>query len=1087
VNVLLPPIFGISECVAGNMISQLLARPSEIECSMIPFKKGRTTGYMLQPDNGNEQLLLITNGGKDPDGFKYVLRKVGLELDLARRHADLSAAKWDSHPCCLRKPLSKLSDYEHVVSDVLDSWTDTFSYKRQDPHKKEPGLRPPQLGALWAAQSYFTVHRGPATIVMPTGTGKTETMLSILVVEQCKRLLVVVPTDALRAQIANKFLTLGGLKDFGIVSEQALYPVVGTLKHSLKNVADLSRFVRKCNVVVTTMSLLSHWKPTIHMRLGSYFSHLFVDEAHHLGAPTWEAFRDAFINSHILQFTATPYRNDEKPIGGQLIFNYPLAQAQDDGYFKPINFRAVIEFDPRKRDRAIAEAAIEQLRADYDRGHILMARVRNVPRAHEVFEIYRQFPEFKPVEIHTGIKSVREREQIRQRIVNREARVIVCVDMLGEGFDLPELKIAAFHDIRQTLPITLQLAGRFTRSRPDLGNATFIANIADVEVKEELRRLYQRDVDWNQLLPLYSDKAIADEFDLFEFIGGFKTFPKQISLQNVRPAMSAVAYKTKCKEWNPENFPAGIPGFDMLDRLYSDVNPKEDTLVFLTAKRTSVDWARIDDIYSWDWQLYILFWDREQNILFIHNSSNSGFFKDLAKAVCGDDVQRIGGPTVFRCFAAVNRLRLNNVGLLEQLGRFIRFTMRAGSDVESGLTEPQKQRAIKTNLFGTGFENGKRTSLGCSYKGRIWSHQTTNLRELKQWCQAIGSKLTDISLDSDTVLEGTLRPEAVSARPTVMPIAVDWPEDLLRDMNRLMSCSFGSKEFFFHELDIGLHNPSERGELQIVVASQSHRAVVALELFETRDSTDFRFVPKQGSATAHRGSETHVLSDFFSEYPPTIWFADGSSLCGNELVKLRVKPNPYPKEKLVIWDWSDVDIKKESQGIDHIKESIQFHVIEELRKRNLAVLFDDDDSGEAADIIGITEKESSVDVEFYHCKYSSQTSPGVRIKDLYEVCGQAQKSVRWMENPTNLFSHMLAREPRKCRGKSGTRFEMGAADDLWRIREKSLRTRVNLTVLIVQPGVSAAQISRSQLELLGVTDTYLKETFMVMFGAIMSK
>jgi hypothetical protein len=31
--------------------------------------------------------------------------------------------------------------------------------------------------------------------------------------------------------------------------------------------------------------------------------------------------------------------------------------------------------------------------------------------------------------------------------------------MLGEGFDMPELKIAAFHDIKKSLAITLQLAG----------------------------------------------------------------------------------------------------------------------------------------------------------------------------------------------------------------------------------------------------------------------------------------------------------------------------------------------------------------------------------------------------------------------------------------------------------------------------------------------------------------------------------------------------------------------------------------------------------------------------------------------------
>jgi hypothetical protein len=36
---------------------------------------------------------------------------------------------------------------------------------------------------------------------------------------------------------------------------------------------------------------------------------------------------------------------------------------------------------------------------------------------------------------------------------------VVCVDMLGEGFDLPELKIAAFHDIRKSLAVTCNLKG----------------------------------------------------------------------------------------------------------------------------------------------------------------------------------------------------------------------------------------------------------------------------------------------------------------------------------------------------------------------------------------------------------------------------------------------------------------------------------------------------------------------------------------------------------------------------------------------------------------------------------------------------
>ena len=74
--------------------------------------------------------------------------------------------------------------------------------------------------------------------------------------------------------------------------------------------------------------------------------------------------------------------------------------------------------------------------------------------------------------------------------------------MLGEGFDLPELKIAAFHDIRKSLPITLQFAGRFTRTKYDekLGHASFVANIADLDVRAELEDLYADGANWNQLL-----------------------------------------------------------------------------------------------------------------------------------------------------------------------------------------------------------------------------------------------------------------------------------------------------------------------------------------------------------------------------------------------------------------------------------------------------------------------------------------------------------------------------------------------------------------------------------------------------------
>jgi superfamily II DNA or RNA helicase len=1079
-KVSIPPLFAVERLDLGNPVWRLAFRnvPTEAEIVDTEFPMGK--GYRVVSNNGPE--LVIVTHGQAPAESLHTLRANGLVVDLHADELDLTSATWLAHP-----QLHRPEDERITRDEVLASWRDRFRYTAADPERHVEGLRPPQLGALHAVQAHWAVSQAPATIVMPTGTGKTDTMISILVSTQCNRLLVVVPTDALRTQITHKFISLGVLKQAGVLAEPAYYPIVCLLAHRPRNPEEVEQLFSGCNVIVATMAGVGQCDPKVQARMASMCSHLFIDEAHHAGAPTWNHFRAQFEESRIVQFTATPYRNDEKLIGGKIVFNYPLRQAQHDEYFRPITFKAVVEFDPEKKDLAIAAAAVEQLRADYDRGHIVMARVDSVRRAAEVLKLYAEYPEFNPVAIHTGIKSTAERSRLGKMIRSGEARIVVCVDMLGEGFDLPELKIAAFHDVRKSLPVTLQLAGRFTRERPDLGNATFIANIADLEVKEELRKLYQHDVDWNQLLPVYSDEAIEGEFDLFEFIGGFRDFPEDFSLHSVRPAMSMVAYHTRCAQWNPDNFRQGIPGVDELDRVYYGVNKEKRTLVVVTTKRIPVEWARVDEVYTWDWQLYVLVWNPAQQLLFIHNSSNAGMFKKLAEAVAGP-VDQVTGPEVFRCFAGVNRLRLQNVGLLEQLGRLISFTMRAGSDVEPGLTQAQIRNTKKSNIFGVGFENGGRTTIGCSYKGRIWSRRLTNLEALTEWCHQTGAKLIDNTIDPEEVLRGTLVPVRVSQRPAEMPIGVEWPEAIYLEPEKNHRFFIGDRRVELHNAEIRLVDPSPDGDLVFAVGDEVAEAEFRLELFRDGEVSDFRIEQVRGPKVyVEFRAKRDTLTDYFTETPPTFWFVDGSSLTGNMHVKLRVQPEPYPAERIEVGDWDKINLQREAQGVTPHTNSIQYRLIETLKRGPYNLIFDDDGSGESADVVAIRELDTSLDVEFYHCKYAGGEKPGHRVNDLYEVCGQAQKSVKWMEDPTELFLHLLKRDPKKKDGAERTRYEVGDQKDLLRIREKSRLQRVSIKVFVVQPGISRAKVSREQLELLAVTENYLMETFKIPFAVIASE
>lgn len=266
------------------------------------------------------------------------------------------------------------------------------------------GLRSAQLGALHAILAHrSTEDPEPITIVMPTGTGKTETMLAAFCYSP-ERTLVLVPSDALRTQTANKFVSLGILPDVGAVGGDFRCPAVLVLKSAPTAAADVGALVLAANVVVATAQVLSACSAAVRETIVASCSRLFVDEAHHGAAPTWRSIVDAFVGREIVQFTATPYREDGRHIGGRIAYAYPLRLAQRHGLFASIAYRSVVDLaDP---DRAVATAAVQQLRDDLGAGfdHLLMARVSSVERAKQIIKVYEELAsDLTPVRIDTGL------------------------------------------------------------------------------------------------------------------------------------------------------------------------------------------------------------------------------------------------------------------------------------------------------------------------------------------------------------------------------------------------------------------------------------------------------------------------------------------------------------------------------------------------------------------------------------------------------------------------------------------------------------------------------------------------------------
>ncbi|MEF1193360.1 hypothetical protein QTO04_29515, partial [Vibrio parahaemolyticus] len=75
-----------------------------------------------------------------------------------------------------------LDDVRLSHEDIHESWcSSNFLFREENTANDIEGLRPPQIGGVFAALGFErSDDSSAATLVMPTGTGKTETILSIV-------------------------------------------------------------------------------------------------------------------------------------------------------------------------------------------------------------------------------------------------------------------------------------------------------------------------------------------------------------------------------------------------------------------------------------------------------------------------------------------------------------------------------------------------------------------------------------------------------------------------------------------------------------------------------------------------------------------------------------------------------------------------------------------------------------------------------------------------------------------------------------------------------------------------------------------
>lgn len=899
-------------------------------------------------------------------------------------------------------------------------------------------------------------------------------MLAVLVEARIHRLLVVVPIDALRSQLAKKFEDLGLLGDLGVLPDGALLPSVGVVTGRPKDVAEMRAFVEASQVIVSTPNALAGCSADIADALFGACDALFFDEAHHVRAATWTQIRDAFTGKKVVQFTATPFREDGQHMQGRFAYVFPLREAQADGVYSVINYESV--FDLNDPDSAIATRAVEVLDADIADGldHLLMARCKTKVDAERVHAVYRGVGSaHNPVVMHSGMAQSR-RDAALKEVMSRRSRIIVCVDMLGEGFDLPQLKIAALHDPKRSLAPTLQFAGRFARVADGTGEATVITGRSDRLFDKRLSRLYGEDSDWNMVIAELSQEAILYQERVSQFEQAFGSQEIRVATRAVAPKMSTVIFRTTCEDWTPEGVLDVIAADDIIT-MPLPINRSENVMWFVTRTRQVVPWVDGPGIEDVAHSLFVLHWDKKQSLLFVNHSALEGTNTHIAKAVVGESAAIINGEGIFRAMGDMARPVPTNVGVLDIYSRARRFSMHVGADVTDGFPAAEEATKIQTNLFAAGFREGERVTVGVSLKGRVWSYLVArNILDWVEWCREVGRRLLDESIDVQAIKRNFIRPEILNSWPEAVPLGAGWPPSLLLSPPASLQVRIGDTEVPLTDLELSVEpGLTGNGQVRIVLCAEDVEAKYDLVL----DGEGMRAHPVADEAifSTSRGSTSGA--EFLAKNCPIILLGgDGVVYPPGILYRPQRDIPAMDRNRIIPLPWDGIATNKESRGPDRDPATVQGAALALLGTQTWDFVIDDDGSGEVADLVALRRAESTLEVVLVHCKFAHGGTVGARVADLYELCGQAQKSASWRRNPESMIRRLLARERNRQQKDRPTGFELGNDSELLRLLSEIPSMMIQMQVVLVQPGLSQSRASASQLELLAATETYVRET-----------
>ena len=388
---------------------------------------------------------------------------------------------------------------------------------KEEAEKRHPNgelkfLREAQQSALTSLVGWFKnpkTQQSTAVVVMPTGAGKSAVICllpyylaasgPINGLDLGKPVLIIAPDLAISNQITGE---VGILTDDPkqkpflvakkIVPENDSFVTPKVIQITLTEELNVKVAIHDEVVVTNAQKCRSDPEAIWHSLPNDFFSLVIVDEAHHLPAPQWQMIIDHFSEkAKVIFFTATPYRTDGRPITDLIElhgFAYRLTREQAilSGIIRRTEFTSVNSTEPHDLFTDVITRLGTKDRdcpLPNNNKHVAMIIVANVEKARNVeTSIKDEFPQFPAAAVYHGLKS-HELNRRMTAIKNGEIRIIVVVKKLLEGFDHPNVSIAAIcTNIRSPVKFA-QFIGRAQRVMPN--EIGIVADVVTLSMYEQ--------------------------------------------------------------------------------------------------------------------------------------------------------------------------------------------------------------------------------------------------------------------------------------------------------------------------------------------------------------------------------------------------------------------------------------------------------------------------------------------------------------------------------------------------------------------------------------------------------------------------